>query len=85
MAASPQFLWMVSGRLEQAPVRPTKAKPTPSRCARPPLPKEGARIWEVRIKNGAQHRTFPIESFEPVAPYPFFMKKLFSYSCVYVV
>lgn len=71
MAASPQFLWMVSGRLEKAPVRPTKAKPTPSRCARLPLPKEGARIWEVRIKNGAQHRTFPvkpIESLEPVAP-----------------
>ena len=43
MAASPQFLWMVSGRLEKAPVRPTKAKPTPSRCARLPLPKEGAR------------------------------------------
>ena len=71
MAASPQFLWMVSGRLEKAPVRPTKAKPTPSRCARLPLPKEGARIREVRIKNGAQHRTFPvepIEPFEPIAP-----------------
>ena len=42
MIASLQFLWMVSGRLEKAPVRPTKAKSTPSRCARLPLPKKGA-------------------------------------------
>ena len=58
------FQW---GEGKEEAASPQKRKPTPPRCARQPLPREGARVAPFSFQRKGENAAFPILSFRAKA------------------